>query len=219
MWRQSSHIYSRWAHNILLLRIRRNRILVFQCYICIHRIEVSVCFFLLTMDGWGWDGMRYWVTSLLPSSRVSRKKMGTSRSRDDPMLVMGWCIMFLLLLFDDASIKTCRLLLLLEQQQHRLVFSLLAPLAAPPPDLFILVVVILKLAGIELLLPRSKKFCGKFNFDLFFFFSLLGRGNKRTSIQLENFHFHYRVIRYTLYGVVFLFQFFLYYLLCTATAQ
>jgi hypothetical protein len=128
--------------------------------------------------------------------------------------------MFLLLLFDDASIKTCRLLLLLEQQQHRLVLSLLAPLAAPPPDLFILVVVvILKLAGIELLLPRSKKFCGKFNFDLFFFFSLLGRGNKRTSIQLENFHFHYRVIRYTLYGVVFLFQFFLYYLLCTATAQ
>ena len=69
--------------------------------------------------------------------------MGTSRSRDDPMLVMGWCIM-LLLLFDDASIKTCRLLLLLfqQQQQHRLVLSLLAPLAAPPPpDLLILVVV------------------------------------------------------------------------------
>lgn len=162
-----------------------------------HRGE---CVFFSSYDGWGgWYGMRYWVTSLLPSSRVSRKKMGTSRSRDDPMLVMGWCIMFLLLLFDDASIKTCRLLLLLEQQQHRLVLSLLAPLAAPPPDLFILVVVILKLAGIELLLP--KKFCGKFNFDLFFFFSLLGRGNKRTSIQLEN--FHYRVIRYTLCGVVF----------------
>lgn len=159
--------------------------------------------------------MRYWVTSLLPSSRVSRKKMGTSRSRDDPMLVMGWCIMFLLLLFDDASIKTCRLLLLLEQQQHRLVLSLLAPLAAPPPDLFILVVVILKLAGIELLLP--KKFCGKFNFDLFFFFRCWV---EETNVRLSNWR-TFTIVSSDIHfaALFFLFQFFLYYLLCTATAQ